>query len=93
MPECSGLCRPVRVGQRVETINRTVVATRALLLDQLSAKVVAMARAIVEVCMGDKSPKSKQKDEKQKQSQGKADAAKAQAKQQPKAQPAAPKKK
>ncbi|HRI64484.1 MAG TPA: hypothetical protein PK156_09595 [Polyangium sp.] len=41
----------------------------------------------LEVFMGDKSPKSKQKDDKQKQAKGKADAAKAQAKQQPKTQP------
>lgn len=66
-------------------INRMGHAARALLLDQLSAKLSAMASAIMEVLMGDKSPKSKQKDDKQKQAKGKADAEKAQAKQQPKA--------
>jgi hypothetical protein len=78
--------------KRFENINRTVHGARALLLDHLSAKVAAMASAIMEVFMGDKSPKSKQKDDKQKQQKGKIDAAKAQAKQQPKAQPGAPKK-
>ncbi len=76
-----------------EDINRTVVETGALHLDHLSAKLAAMACAIVEVFMGDKSPKSKQKDDKQKQAQSKNDAAKAQAKQQPKAQAPAAKKK
>jgi hypothetical protein len=83
----------VEYAKRFESINRTVNDERALLLDHLSEKVAAMASAIMEVFMGDKSPKSKQKDDKQKQQKGKEEAAKAQAKQQPKAQPAAPKKK
>lgn len=77
----------------VAIINRTALEICALLLDDLSAKVAAMVFAIMEVFMGDKSPKAKQKDDKQKQAQGKIDAAKAQAKQQPKAQAPAPKKK
>jgi hypothetical protein len=79
--------------KRVKSINRTEHGARALLLDHLSAKVAAMVSTIMEVFMGDKSPKSKQKDDKQKQQKGKSDAAKAQAKQQPKAQPAAAAKK
>lgn len=51
-----------------------------------------MASAITEVLMGDKSPKSKQRDDNQKKQKGKNDAAAAAAKQ-PKGQPASPKKK
>jgi hypothetical protein len=76
-----------RTRARVSVVDmgkRTVHGASALLLDHFSAKVAAMASAIVEVFMGDKSPKSKQKGDKQKQEKGKNDAAKAQAKQQPK---------
>jgi len=84
------LCSRRNAWREKKNLFCTTCDVRALLLTPLSAMVAAMASAIMEVLMGDKSPKSKQKDDKQKQAKGKVDAAKAQAKQQPKA--AAPKK-